>query len=87
MTKAKISIIKERKNESAEYYLLEISVKEKTKYALCISRGGETDFALFDGNREACEHLLEKAVTYELSPIHIEDVSRDYKRELLDTRV
>ncbi len=84
MKKANISIIMESESEKSEYSLLEINVNGKIKYGLYIKSGDEEDFAVLDNSREVCEHLLERAVAHELSPIHLEDVARDHSKGLYE---
>lgn len=84
MKKVNISIVMESESEKAEYSLLEINVKGIMKYAIYIKSGEEEDFAIFDNNRESCELLFEKAVAQRLSPMHLEDIARDFGRELYE---
>lgn len=84
MTKGKISIIAE--SESAEYSLWEIKIKDKVRYAIYAESNGESDFEIFGGDRERCEQIFQKLVEEGLSPIHIEDIATDTKRELHEAR-
>jgi len=86
MTKGKILNVAESENESAEYSLWEIKIKDKVKYAIYVSAKEDSDFELFNGSREHCEHLFNKAVAENLSPIHLEDIATDIKRELYEAR-
>ena len=86
MTKGKFLMISESENENAEYSLWEIKIKDTVRYAIYAKANGESDIEIFSGNRENCERIFKTVVEEELSPIHLEDIATDMKRELYEAR-